>query len=67
MRMGCRHSVRESLVHLERAVFDQFGGKQCRAGNGNDLVIISVLDHDGTSIFFKSFVKSVSDKALMQS
>jgi hypothetical protein len=66
IRMSCRHAVWESLVHLERGMVDQLGGK-AESAMGTIWSSSPCWIRTGTSIFFKSSLKSVSEKALMQS
>jgi hypothetical protein len=65
--VSCWHSVRVSRIDLQLGAFDNFGGLKCGGANRHDLIIVAVKDKSGTSNFFKSSVKSVSEKALMQS
>jgi hypothetical protein len=59
--------VRQALVDLELRTRHQLGRQQGRIGDRHDLVVVAVHDEVGTSIFFRSSVKSVSENALTQS
>ena len=61
------HAVIEPRVDLKLGVLDQLV-RQHRAGADRyDLVVVAVQISVGTSIFLRSSVKSVSEKALMPS
>ena|SRR5580698_1347189 len=67
IRQRGAHSVRASRNELELRVLYKLGGESSGISEGHDLVRIAVENQRGTSIFLRSSVKSVSEKALMQS
>lgn len=58
--------MRRALNDLKRCVFENLGRQQRGIRNRYDLVIVTVQNQVGTSNLFRSSVRSVSEKALMQ-
>ena len=65
--VGCGHPVRKPGIHLQCGVLHNLRGHQTRRTDGHDLIIVAMKDEGWHIELLQSSVKSVSEKALMQS
>jgi hypothetical protein len=65
--LGGEHAMREAGVELQRGILQELGLEQGSPFVGNDLIVVPYITSVGTSILFRSSVRSVSENALMPS
>ena len=65
--MRGRHAMRKTRIKLRRGIFEQLGGKRTSIREGHDLIVLAVHHQCRRIDLLEVLVKSVSEKALMQS